>query len=88
MKKKILSILLFFALSVSLVGCTYSEMDATYNEAAEELPPSMFVKVEEGMNYTVVYCKETKVMYAIGYGAGVFTLLVDENGNPMIYKGE
>ena len=51
----------------------------------------MFVEIERGGTYRIVYQKETKVMYAVsssGYNAGTFTLLVDENGDPMLYKGE
>lgn len=35
----------------------------------------------------IVYCKSTKVMYAVSSN-GEFTLLVDENGNPMLYDGK
>lgn len=75
----------------SLAACGYSEMDTTYDTEAEVLPPSMFVEVERGDNYRIIYQKETKVMYAVSedsYGEGVFTLLVNENGDPMLYKGE
>ena len=91
MKNKILSIFfLSLILAITLSSCAYSEMDATYDKDAEELPPSMFVEVENGLNYKIVYCKETKVMYAVAdsYASGVFTLLVDANGKPMLYKGE
>ena len=67
MKKKIYSILLCLAFAFTMVGCSYSEMEATYDSAADEFPPSMFVKVEEGLNYSIVYCKETKVMYLISF---------------------
>lgn len=90
MKNKILSILLSLMLAITLSSCAYSEMEATYDREAEELPPSMFVEVEAGLGYKIVYHKETKVMYAVAdsYARGVFTLLVDENGKPMLYKGE
>jgi hypothetical protein len=38
-----------------------------------------------------VYQKDTKVMYVISsgtYNHGTFTLLVNADGSPMIYKGE
>lgn len=50
---------------------------------------SMFVEIEEGPYWTVVYHKETKVMYAVshsGYNMGNFTVMVDKTGLPMIYK--
>lgn len=88
MKKRFFVFLM--SIIICLTGCSYSEMDTTYDKDAEELPPSMFVAVENGIGYKIVYHKETKVMYAIadGYAEGVFTLLVDENGKPMLYKGE
>lgn len=74
-----------------LAACAYSEMDTTYDTEAEALPPSMFVSIKKGDSYRVVYQKETKVMYVVSYGdynRGTFTLLVDENGDPMLYEGE
>lgn len=74
-----------------LAACGYSEMDTTYNTEAEVLPPSMFMEIERGGTYRIVYQKETKVMYAISdqsYSEGFFTLLIDENGDPMLYEGE
>lgn len=64
---------------------------ADYDTEAEALPPSMFVEIERGDVYRIVYQKETKVMYAVSdqnYSEGVFTLLVNENGDPMLYEGE
>lgn len=37
--------------------------------------------------YSIMYDKETKVMYSVSRD-GVFTVLVDEDGNPITYKGE
>lgn len=91
MKKKLAILLSSLVLIFSMVGCAYSEMDTTYDKEAEVLPPSMFVEVERGDNYRIIYQKETKVMYAVSedsYGEGVFTLLIDENGDPMLYEGE
>ena len=50
---------------------------------------SRMVYVEETGAYCIVYDKYTKVMYAVsnsGYNYGNFTLLVDANGNPLLYK--
>ena len=53
---------------------------------------SMFIIVETiGYYYDIVYHKDTKVMYAISngtYNKGVFTLLVNPDGSPMLYKEE
>lgn len=91
MKKKVIA-LIFSAtvLSSILTGCKYAETEKTYDTEAENLT-SMFVEVEEGFSWKVVYDKETKVMYAVSNGSsnyGDFTLLVDENGNPKLWDGE
>lgn len=91
MSTKFVVLFWMLVLVFGLAACGYSEMDTTYDTQAEVLPPSMFVEIERGGTYCVIYQKDTKVMYVIsssGYNAGNFTLLVDENGNPMLYTGE
>lgn len=54
-----------------------------------EAPEPMFMVVYTGRYYSVVYEKEAKVMYAVSDGAknrGTFTLLVNADGTPMIWK--
>ena len=51
---------------------------------------SMFVVLEVGSTYKIVYHQETKVMYAIstgGYNAGTFTVMLDADGKPLLHKG-
>lgn len=61
-------------------------------ESAEDLDvrnESMFVIVEKGMNYKIVYHRDTKVMYAISrgyYNSGDFTVMVDKYGKPLLYQ--
>ena len=50
---------------------------------------SMFVVLEVGATYKIVYHQKTKVMYAIstsGYNAGTFTVMLDADGKPLLYK--
>ena len=57
---------------------------------------NMFVYIQKadtlnGRYYDVVYQRDTKVMYAVShstYNFGTFTLLVNPDGTPMLYKGE
>ncbi len=92
MKKKALT-LVFSAvvLSTVLMGCSgVAEAERAYDIESEDLK-SMFIVVENGRLWDIVYDKETKVMYAVadyGSGSGQFTLLVDENGNPKLWDGE
>ena len=57
----------------------------------EPMYQSTFVTIENNVNYRVVYSQETKVMYAVSngeYNRGTFTLLVNPDGTPMLYKEE
>ena len=70
-----------------MVGCAKVENA----KAKEEKEVSRFVVIETTMQWEVVADKETGVMYAVScgvYNNGTFTLLVDADGKPLIYKGE
>ena len=72
-------------MAIMLTGC-----GATVDKA---LAPesSRFIEVESTSNWLIVADKETGVMYAVsngGYNMGTFTLLVDENGKPLIWRKE
>jgi hypothetical protein len=50
---------------------------------------SMFIQVEDGNCYKIVYHRETKVMYAISYGhynGGNFTVMLNADGTPMLWE--
>lgn len=50
---------------------------------------SMFVEVERANSWRVLCHRDTRVMYAVSdgsYNYGTFTLLVDADGNPMLYE--
>ena len=85
--KKLLLIFSLCLISVfSLIGCDVTEV------GQEEMSSkSMFVKVENAGSWYVVYHKETKVMYVVSkdrYNYGNFTLLVDQDGKPLLWQGE
>lgn len=51
---------------------------------------AQFVEVGSYIDYKVVYNAANRVMYAVSDGPhnrGTFTLLVNEDGSPMIWKG-
>lgn len=61
-------------------------------EKAEPEPQNIgrFVVIEEAMYWHVVADRHTGVMYAVSdgnYNRGNFTLLVDAEGKPLIWKG-
>ena len=75
--KKIIAVLLCVCLL--LTGCG----------VVNRVTNSMFITVESGLDYKVVYHRDTKVMYAVSEGSsniGTFTLLVNPDGSPMLYK--
>ena len=74
---------------VLLCGCSSNYVETEKTNQAEK-NTSMFVEREEANRWIIVYHKETKVMYAVSYGSyniGTFTLLVNADGTPMLYKG-
>ena len=75
-----------FALVFVLSGC-----GVKVEKETDPAPVSMFVELETGYTWKVVYHKQTKVMYAVSnsaYSCGWFTLLVNPDGTPMVYEGE
>ena len=81
----LLSILLVF---IFLVGCTGLNSE---DVPKDELETEVFVIVEKGYTtgyyYSVVYHKQTKVMYILS-NDNIATVMVDAEGNPVTYEGE
>ena len=79
MKRLLVMILLMFLLT----GCSEKEVSRESN---------MFVYIQESdmfRSYDVVYHKDTKVMYVVSHGSysqGIFTVLVNPDGTPMLYE--
>ena len=86
-KSKFIATIIAIALVVVVlffVGC-----DDTNNSV--KASDDVFVMVSKNFSYAVVYDRETKVMYAISdgiYNQGNFTMLVNADGTPKLYKGE
>lgn len=79
---KRIGIILLTALLLS--GCTSASTE-------EKQDTGRFLRVETQWNWVIVADRETGVMYAVSCGLrnqGTFTLLVDADGNPLIYEGE
>ena len=74
---------------IALMMVTISACATKRTSEAVKGETSRMVYVEETGAYCIVYDKYTKVMYAVsngGYNTGNFTLLVDANGNPLLYN--
>lgn len=83
--KRLLIVLMAIALCACLFGCGVSVETETGKSDT-----SMFVVVEKtDCGWWVVYHKDTKVMYTISAGpsnCGVFTVMVNADGTPMIWE--
>lgn len=81
--KRIISLALILLM---LAGCTKAE-----SVSKEPVDVSRFMMIEKCIPWEVVVDRETKVMYAVSlgmYNQGTFTLLVDADGNPLLWEGE
>lgn len=77
----------FIIITLIFSGCG-ARLNVEHEEIANE--KSMFVLIENGNSFYIVYHQDTKVMYAIscgGYNSGNFCLLVNPDGTPMLWKG-
>ena len=83
MRKHLICVLL---LCLLLCGC--SKVESIKDKHEEDV--SMFVKIEDAYNWSVYYHRDTKVMYVCSRGAhnsGVFTVMVDTDGKPLLWTG-
>ena len=82
-KSKIVAIMIIVMLVI--IGLSFIGCDNTNNSV--KASNDMFVTVSEGSLYSVLYDKDTKVMYVNSY-RGVFAMLVNADGTPKLYEGE
>lgn len=76
-----------FAVILSLCSCDINARESVRDKDA----PSRFVLVERCCIFDVVYDRETKVMYTVstdGRNSGNVTVLVDNDGKPLLYEKE
>lgn len=82
--KRLIMIVLMMLLLLSLSACATKRAKETIKGET-----SRMIEIEDTATYCIVYDKYTKVMYAVSddaYNYGTFTLLVDANGNPLLYE--
>ena len=83
--KKLVLVVALILLMAVVTSCAHTKVESKLTIEA----PSIFVVVERTYGYDVVYDRETKVMYTVSnlsYGSGIFTLLVNEDGSPKLWK--
>lgn len=84
--KKLVLVVALVLLMVVMTGCAPTKVESKLTTET----PSIFVVVERTYGYDVVYDRETKVMYTVSnlsHGSGKFTLLVNKDGSPKLWKG-
>ena len=81
--KKVSVIILFFTLILNLAGC--SDFNGYTPHNTED---STFITVESSDYYSIVYHKDTKVMYVVGGfdRYSTYTVMVDADGKPLLYE--
>lgn len=87
MKRITSAIAVILILAMVLSGCNDTSIEVDETQGTN----SMFVEVETTFSYSVVYHRDTKVMYVVSTGynnGGNFTLLVDVDGKPMLYEND
>ncbi len=86
MSKRIYLILILILISMMVLsGC----MPTKVSDDEEPADVSRFQVIEQTYSWRIVADRETKVMYAVStgtYNAGTFTLLVDADGKPLLWK--
>lgn len=92
MRNKLTILVMLAVLMFSMAACdTKKQLTVEDFEEASKSEFSMFIRIEEGSTYSIVYHKDTKVMYAISNGSynyGTFTVLLDADGTPMLYESK
>jgi hypothetical protein len=87
--KHIISLVLVLALvTIVMTGCSGATV-LREEQLSTENEISQFVIVEENWLWKIVYDTETLCMYAVSYGGhsyGNFTLLVNADGTPRLWK--
>ena len=84
MKRLVIMILCMFLLT----GC------GNRTDSQDSQEANMFVCIQAAdfeHDYDIVYQRDTKVMYAVSqgyYNCGIFTLLVNPDGTPMLYEAD
>ena len=90
--KKVITICLIILTIICLLVLANGCAESPRVSDTKTYENSLFTIVEynEYLHFFVVYMNDTKVMYSISdglYNRGNFTLLVNKDGSPMVYKG-
>ena len=84
-------IILVLCTCLLLTGCGEASESTEENNQQQESKQEKgeFITIEREWYYDIVYDKDSKVMYTVSCGTnsqGIFTLLVNADGTPMVYE--
>ena len=86
---KITKLFVLILLCQLLCGCHLSKVSREIEQIDIDRP-MMFVNVEDTVNWSVYYHKDTKVMYVCSkgmYNRGNMTVMLDADGKPLLWEG-
>ena len=86
--KKIIFCILIFVLIFAFVGCEKETENG--NDLYKVCENVSMVEVEKTQDFIIYVHKETKVMYLYEnrYNRGGITIMLDENGKPLLWDGD
>lgn len=88
-KEQMKKAIIIFFITVVLASCgPVAEVEK--KNVMDETVTSRFVEIERTIDWEIVADRKTGVMYSVsmgGYNRGNFTLLVNEEGEPLIWDG-
>lgn len=76
-------ILMVIVFSILIATCVLTVKEDSKNKSIK----NQLERVEGGYRQSVLYDRDTKVMYLWDYRGG-YTVMVDSDGDPLLYKGE
>ena len=76
-------ILMLIVFSMLIAACVLMVKDEGKNKSIK----NQLERVQGGYRQSVLYDRDTKVMYLWDYRGG-YTVMVDADGDPLLYKGE
>lgn len=92
MKNKLLIFISLLMLSISLVGCSSSEVEEgnyVSHYRALQIGDRTFIPLKDTSSNSGIYVDvETRVQYLYSYNMNMFTPLLDSDGKPILYEGE
>lgn len=86
-KVKIIAIIFAILMIFCLIGCNNQKPKISERETEKVFVLVGYAEAE----YKIVYHRKTRVMYVVSCGSynyGTFTVMVDENGKPLLWQGE